>query len=635
MDRCKMCGGKLIPIKGSSYLQCENCLNQYDPNQLSNDIVYDDELVNKEIRDAKKFFKRSQDERLIHKNFDEAMSQIDKALDIEPTNSQLLFEKFLISIKSDAENTIDFFNKPPEYFWLKNCYAKDINKYQIDSSLIDWFNNTYLLASIKYDKSGNLRNQIIDCLEKSNPKNIIKDMTSLNSINNMFVSDKQNYVDLCKKYNVYNEEEIKNLNELMRVIEGIERLNLNDSWNFNYIDELSKVSSFSFEQIKTEKKTYNQKIDHLGDKETLTGINTTLEKNIKIINELLNNHSYENPDLEHVLDLLASENHAENGVLEHVRGALNRIEDSIQSVKDSTLKEKIIEEQKTERIARKQESKRKKISFVKTLYVAVVLIGSLGFLLLREPVLNMLENNKIQNLHSQGRTIDILSNRLQYVKITGTDGVGKAEIVYPDDFVGENIERDGFYFNQAAYNNGVDLVYDNEKICSYYYDLDMPNLYNGSLKSGDKIYLKVSESSTIDEEGKKTLFEHNLAVYPTEIEIIIPEFGDYITSASEISSDLIQKTIETQYNKDNEELIAVFYGIPKAGMAVNHKYVIIIVSKTDYQSFSSITIHKYYDPYVGLEGDIQASQKWSADPNHFDEENGTYFDDEYDYERVY
>ena len=234
----------------------------------------------------------------------------------------------------------------------------------------------------------------------------------------------------------------------------------------------------------------------------------------------------------------------------------------------------------------------------------------------------------------QATEFDILAKAKDYVVFYGANGKGTAGINIPDD---TEFKIGNIYFSKREYyNNALNVIYDNKELGSISFTVDD----GGTLTQGDKVILKI--------EGKTVLAALQEAdIYPKAetMEITVPDLGNYINSADELTADdikYLKKYALDQAAKNIDTPItfyAVYFGKIKDGSA--HKYNGKGVVKVVYyyeQTFiiSTTTVGKSFD-YYDLCKDSQGNIRFGHTETTGCQSSDTLvedFDQNYTYEKL-
>ncbi len=195
----------------------------------------------------------------------------------------------------------------------------------------------------------------------------------------------------------------------------------------------------------------------------------------------------------------------------------------------------------------------------------------------------------------QATEFDILAKAKDYVVFIGANGHGTASIDIPDD---TEFKIGNIYFSKRKYSNSsLNVIYDNKELGSIGFAVDESN----TLSQGDKISLKVEGSTVLT-----ALEQANIYPKAETIEITVPDLGNYINSADELTADDIKYLKKYALDRAAENIdvpitfYAMYFGKIKDGSA--HKYNGKGVVKVVYyyeQTFiiSTTTVGESYDYY--------------------------------------
>lgn len=125
----------------------------------------------------------------------------------------------------------------------------------------------------------------------------------------------------------------------------------------------------------------------------------------------------------------------------------------------------------------------------------------------------------------EGTVIDVLSDMEQFLTYSGGNGFGEVYFDVPDTY---EKESNGFYIvGSSSWSYQLGIMYNNQLIAEINPQI-IDDGANGSLKQGDVIKLSI-ENQDGDLTGYNAIFAQS------EIEVTVPDLGDYVTSAEQLN----------------------------------------------------------------------------------------------------
>lgn len=176
------------------------------------------------------------------------------------------------------------------------------------------------------------------------------------------------------------------------------------------------------------------------------------------------------------------------------------------------------------------------------------------------------EEEKETPVLTNGTPIDVFSILEQFITYSRGNGGGKIEIMLPNDYYQE---INGCYFLKNKYDDdGFDIIYNNETIGEFNFYLSkvsdgtkISDYYTG----GDNFRVKISKSGIGSYKGgayadyvNGDIYEHGFYMPIVEKVYTAPDFGEYITSHTQLSQaelEEIKTFAEKESFDDNYDLI--------------------------------------------------------------------------------
>lgn len=191
-----------------------------------------------------------------------------------------------------------------------------------------------------------------------------------------------------------------------------------------------------------------------------------------------------------------------------------------------------------------------------------------------------------------GIAIDLLTDIEQYVTYTGANGGGQASFSLPDDYYKE---VNGFYISKDDFG-GISVVYNNEEIGTV--SIYQENSFAQNLKEGDQIrfYIQSNSQASLAE-------KYNVFFAPSEIYVTVPDLGDYVTSASQLSDkqiDEMKQAVMDKYGDQGWRKLTPLSNVYEATLkpqSVNQKKstfaIFFAMKKTSYSAFGDVEYEVY------------------------------------------
>lgn len=218
-----------------------------------------------------------------------------------------------------------------------------------------------------------------------------------------------------------------------------------------------------------------------------------------------------------------------------------------------------------------------------------------------------------------GIAIDVLTGIEQYITYIGANGGGQASFSLPDNYYKE---VNGFYVSKKDFG-GISIVYNNEEIGTV--SIYQENPFAQNLKKGDQIrfYIQSNSQASLAE-------KYNIFFAPSEIYVIVPDLGDYVTSASQLSDKQIgemKQAILDDYDEPSWRklipLTDVYAGTLKPQNVNEHKspFAMFYVMREDsYDIFGEKESDDYqlfaiYDIAINPDGKLiySATSSWNCE----------------------
>lgn len=201
----------------------------------------------------------------------------------------------------------------------------------------------------------------------------------------------------------------------------------------------------------------------------------------------------------------------------------------------------------------------------------------------------------VSGLEEPKQVIDIFEDIEQYIVYTGANGngsIGYEQVNIPKDF---SKQIGDVYLSKGSYTNSIKIIYNNKNLGEISYHIEGKKLSKGDV-------IEMTASGPV-----RALEDYGYVIAATRKNITVPDLGDYLTSAEQLTPTIIEAIKSKIYDEEGIDSIdKLYYSTYKPGVECRFDSTSFIVAMyySDGWLFNGYRIVEIYDIIIKPDGRI-------------------------------